>query len=117
LLVEGTIVISRARQAVLEKQAEVAKALAHPLRVAIVGLLKDGEQCVCDIAEHVGAERSNVSRHLSVMVGAGVLGWRKDGLKVFYELRTSCVLKFLGCIDEVLREKTARDAALLKALG
>jgi hypothetical protein len=52
-----------------------------------------------------------------VMVGAGVLGWRKDGLKVFYELRTSCVLKFLGCIDEVLREKTARDAALLKALG
>lgn len=101
----------------MEKQAEVAKALAHPLRVAIVGFLREGEQCVCDIAEHVGAERSNVSRHLSVMVAAGVLGWRKDGLKVFYELRTPCVLKFLGCIDEVLRERTARDTALLEALG
>jgi len=109
--------IPQARRAILEKQADVAKALAHPLRVAIVGFLRDGEQCVCDIAEHVGAERSNVSRHLSVMVGAGVLGCRKDGLKVFYELKTPCVLRFLGCIDEVLRESAAHSAAMLKALG
>ena len=56
-----------------EKQAEIAKAVAHPLRIAIVDFLKDGEKCVCDIAEHIGSERSNVSRHLSVMVKAGIL--------------------------------------------
>jgi len=104
-------------QALFAKQAEVAKAIAHPIRVAIVDFLRNGERCVCDIADHVGAERSNVSRHLSMMVHAGVLAWRKDGLKVFYQLRTPCVLKFLGCIDDVLRDRTARDAALLKALG
>ena len=57
--------IGKTEQLLFEKQAEIAKAIAHPLRIAILDFLKDGEQCVCDIAEHVGSERSNVSRHLS----------------------------------------------------
>jgi len=56
-----------------ERQAGIAKAVAHPLRIAVIDFLKDGERCVCDIAEHVGSERSNISRHLAVMVHAGVL--------------------------------------------
>lgn len=71
--------ISAKKQLLFQKQAEIAKAIAHPLRIAIVDFLKDGEQCVCDIAERVGSERSNVSRHLSVMVNAGVLEYRKEG--------------------------------------
>ncbi|UCC23672.1 MAG: winged helix-turn-helix transcriptional regulator, partial [Planctomycetota bacterium] len=54
--------LSKKKQLLFEKQAEIAKAIAHPLRIAIVDFLKDGEQCVCDIAESVGSERSNVSR-------------------------------------------------------
>ena len=74
------------KMVLFEKQAEVFKALSQGYRVAIIDFLRDGEQCVCDIAEHIGAERSNVSRHLSVMVSAGVLSYRKDGLKVLYSL-------------------------------
>jgi uncharacterized membrane protein YraQ (UPF0718 family) len=51
-------------------QAEVIQGLAHPIRLAIVELLRRGEVCVCDIAAAVGAERSNVSRHLAVRVVA-----------------------------------------------
>jgi len=58
------------------QSAEVVQALAHPIRIAIADLLKDGEQCVCDIADSIGAERSNVSRDLSVMLKAGVLRTR-----------------------------------------
>jgi len=75
------------KQLLFEKQAEVAKAIAHPLRIAIIHFLKDGERCVCDIAEQIGSERSNVSRHLSVMVKASVLEYRKEGLKVMYKLK------------------------------
>jgi ArsR family transcriptional regulator len=80
--------MSTSKNLLYEKQAEIAKAIAHPLRIAVIDFLKDGERCVCDIAEHVGSERSNVSRHLAVMVNAGVLSCRKEGLKVFYWLRT-----------------------------
>lgn len=99
-----------------EKQAEIAKAIAHPLRIAVVDFLKDGEQCVCDIAEHVGSERSNVSRHLSIMVSAGVLECRKEGLKVFYSLKTPCILEFFSCATGVLKQQAKEDEKLLKAL-
>ena len=99
-----------------EKQAEIAKAIAQPFRIAIVDFLKDGEQCVCDIAEHVGAERSNISRHLSLMVSAGILGYRKEGLKVIYSLKTPCILGFFECVMGCLKEQAKENKKLLKAI-
>ena len=99
-----------------ELKAEIISAAGHPIRLAIIEFLSQGEQCVCDIVEHVGAQRSNVSRHLSVMLKAGVLESRKDGLKVIYKLRTPCIVNFLACVDQALRERMRREAALLKML-
>jgi len=104
------------KQMLFEKQAEIAKAIAHPLRIAIIDFLKDGEQCVCDIAEKIGSERSNVSRHLSVMVNAGVLEYRKEGLKVIYKLKTPCILEFFSCIKDVLKQQVKDNEKLLKAM-
>ncbi len=108
--------LSKEMQLLFEKQAEIAKAIAHPLRVAIVDFLKDDEQCVCDIAEYVGSERSNVSRHLSVMTGAGVLEYRKEGLKVLYRLKTPCILDFFSCATACLKQQAEDNRKLLKAL-
>ena len=104
------------KRLLFERQSEVVKAIAHPLRIAIVDFLKNGEKCVCDIAEHIGSERSNVSRHLSVMVGAGVLEHRKEGLKVIYGLKTLCILEFLSCVTDVLKQQAKDNTALLRVL-
>ena len=101
---------------IYEKQADIAKSIAHPIRVAVLDFLKTGEQCVCDIAAAVDTERSNLSKHLSVMVSAGVLTSRKEGLKVFYKIKTPCVLKFLGCLKDCLKEQMAEQQKLLDAL-
>ena len=108
--------LNKKKQLLFEKQAEIIKAMAHPLRIAVVEFLKDGEQCVCDIANHIGSERSNVSRHLSVMVNAGVLGYRKEGLKVIYRLKTPCILDFFSCITGVLKQQLKDSEKLLAAL-
>ena len=108
--------LSKKKQLIFEKQAEIAKAIAHPLRIAIIDFLKDGEQCVCDIAEYIGSERSNVSRHLSVMVPAGILEYRKEGLKVIYKLKTPCILEFFSCITAVLKQQAKENEKLLSAL-
>ena len=86
-----------------EKQADIAKAIAHPVRVAVLEFVKDGEQCVFDIANAVGTERSNLSKHLSVMVNAGVLTSRKEGLKVMYRVKTPCIMRFLDCLKDCLK--------------
>jgi len=99
-----------------ELKAEIIQAAAHPIRLAIIEFLADGEQCVCDIVDFVDAQRSNVSRHLSVMLKAGVVNSRKDGLKVMYSLNTPCIIKFLGCVEEVLKERMREQAQLLEKL-
>jgi len=97
-------------------KAELIQAAAHPLRLAVIDCLRGGERCVGDIAKAVGAERSNVSRHLALMVQAGLLKSRKDGLNVIYSLRTPCILKFLGCVTDVLRERLKSSQAMLERL-
>ena len=104
------------KQLLFVKQAEIVKSVAHPLRIAIVDFLKDGEQCVCDIAEYVDSERSNVSRHLSVMVSGGVLSYRKEGLNVIYKLRTPCIVDFFSCVTSVLKQQAKENNKLLKSL-
>lgn len=108
--------LSKKKRLLFEKQAEIVKSTAHPLRIAILDFLKDSERCVCDIAGHIGAERSNVSRHLSVMVAAGVLEYRKDGLKVIYKLKCPCILDFFTCISGVIKNEARESSRLLTAL-
>ena len=108
--------LGKKRRLLFEKQAEIIKAIAHPLRIAVVDFLKDGEQCVCDIAEYVGSERSNVSRHLAVMVSASILEYRKEGLKVIYRLKTPCILDFLLCITACLKQQVEDSKKLLSLM-
>ncbi len=100
-----------------EMKAEIIQAAAHPIRLAVIEYLGKGEQCVCDIVDHVDAQRSNVSRHLALMLKAGVLDCRKDGLKVFYRIKTTCILDFLNCVERVLRERVEGEAAILETMG
>lgn len=104
------------KELLYEKQAEIAKAMAHPLRIAIIDFLRSGEQCVCDIADYVGSERSNVSRHLSVMASAGLLEYHKEGLKVIYKLKCTCIVDFFSCVGGVLKQQAKDNKKLLAVL-
>ncbi len=97
-------------------KAEVIAAAGHPIRLAAIDFLRDGEQCVCDISAYVGAKRSNLSRHLGVLLKAGVVSQRKDGLKMMYALRTPCVLNFMKCVEGVLRVNAREARDVLKNL-
>jgi ArsR family transcriptional regulator len=108
--------LDKNKRLLFEKQAEIARAISHPLRIAIVNFLKDGDQCVCDIAKFVGSERSNVSRHLAVMVNAGLLEYRKEGLKVIYSLKCKCLTDFFACVVKVVKQQAKENEKLLKAL-
>ncbi len=99
-----------------ELKAEVVAAVGHPIRLAAIDFLKGGEQCVCDIAEAVEAKRSNVSRHLAVLLNAGIVTCRKDGLKMMYSLKTPCITNFLDCVVKVLRDRAGDAKAILAAL-
>lgn len=105
-----------ARKHLYGYKAKVIQALGDPVRLAIVDLLSDGEVCVCDIAKRVGAERSNVSRHLAVLLKSGIVSTRRQGLNIYYELRCPCIHKFLSCVTDILKQQADHHRSILKGL-
>ena len=95
-----------------EARARIIKALSHPTRLFVVDELSRGERCVCELTEMIGADISTVSKHLSILKHAGVVEDEKRGLQVWYSLRVPCILKFFGCVEDVLKAnaKQARKA-------
>lgn len=87
-----------------KKRCNAIKALAHPTRLFIVDFLADGEKCVCEIVEQVGADISTISKHLSVMKNAGIVDSEKRGLKVFYKMTYPCISSLFDCLESI--EKT-----------
>lgn len=108
--------LSKDKMTLYKRQADILQAIGQPIRIAIANFLKDGEQCVCDIAEFVGSERSNISKHLSVMVNAGLLESRKDGLNVIYRLKCRCIPDFLSCVTDVLKQQVKDNNKLSRVL-
>jgi ArsR family transcriptional regulator len=103
---------------IYEMRADLARALAHPLRLEILDiLLADGEKCVCEIADKVDAQQPTVSKHLSVLRDAGILASRKDGLMVYYRVRVPCIQGFFHCLDRVMEEDLKRRQAHLEEGG
>ena len=96
-----------------ELQAEVLKALAHPIRLAIVHYLDKEEKCVCDIVEYVGTSQSNISKHLGIMKKAGILSDRKEGLSVYYRLNIPCTLSFFQCVRDIMETQISERVAAL----
>ncbi len=105
-----------AKKRLYELKADVIAAAGHPIRLAIIDFVKDGERCVCDIADQVDAKRSNVSRHLAVLLKAGIVQQRKDGLKIMYSLKTPCVLSFMTCVEGVLQLRVDETAAVMQEM-
>ncbi len=98
------------KPAQFREQARVMKALAHPTRMFIVDELSRGERCVCELTDMIGAEMPTVSRHLSLLKGAGLVEDEKRGSRIFYRLRVPCCLSFLKCVESVLAADEAESA-------
>ncbi len=62
------------------------KAAAERTRLRILALLRRGPLCVCQIVEILALSQSTVSKHLSILAGAGLVEDEKRGKWVFYRL-------------------------------
>lgn len=65
--------------------ADLAKALAHPARIAILEFLANSNACMCgDIVEELPLSQSTVSQHLRELKNAGLIKGDIDGTRVCY---------------------------------
>lgn len=83
----------------LEEAAAKLRALAHPMRVAIIELLdKEKELNVTSIYETLDIEQATASHHLNILKNKGVLSSRRDGKNTYYSIRPDSILQIIECV-------------------
>ena len=103
-------------QAMQEFKAGIFQALAHPTRVAITEILRDGEYSAGAIFERLELEQANVSQHLAVLRAKGIVSTRKDGNQVFYSLKHRMLVDVMEIMRHYFMSHLSEAADLLQAM-
>lgn len=86
--------------AILARAARVIRVLGHPLRLRLLETLEAGERNVTDLVLASGANQALVSQHLAILRGEGVVGFRRDGGRIYYRITEPKVHRILDCIRD-----------------
>src|ERR1700749_1808968 len=97
-------------------QAEVFQALAHPTRLAILELLRDGELSAGTIIEKLGMEQANVSQHLSILRAKQIVLNRKAGNQVFYSVRDPLIIEVLDLMRRYFHAHLSEALSMLEEM-
>jgi DNA-binding transcriptional ArsR family regulator len=85
----------------LEKAANMLKAIAHPVRIAILSQLEKGKRLtVTEIHGLLRIEQSTTSHHLGILKDKGVLASKRDGKNSYYFLKHENLTNILDCISQ-----------------
>jgi len=100
------------QQSSAELKAQMLAALAHPNRIRIIEHLQRETRCNCELGPALDLEQSNLSRHLKVLVQAGILSSSKEGLRVNFRVADARVFKILDLAAALAKQsiETRADA-------
>jgi ArsR family transcriptional regulator len=84
----------------LEEQTQVFKNLTHPARIAILNILREGEQCVCHMEAYLGFRQAYISQQLAVLREAGLIQDRRDGWNIFYRVVNPDIYVVLDAVQK-----------------
>jgi DNA-binding transcriptional ArsR family regulator len=84
----------------LELAASKLRAISHPMRIAIIDLLAQGEKLsVTEIYEALDIEQATASHHLNILKNKNVLISKREGKKIFYSLKNMTLTEIIECVN------------------
>jgi DNA-binding transcriptional ArsR family regulator len=84
----------------LEKAASKLRAMAHPMRIAIVDLLTANKRLtVTEIYNRLSIEQATASHHLNILKNKGLLESKRDGKMILYSLKNDALTRLVDCIN------------------
>lgn len=82
-----------------EQIALLFKTLGEPMRLRILRSVCQTPKYVGEIVDATGSTQPNISKHLSVLVSAGILARRKEGQRVHYSLKNPLVMRLCETVS------------------
>jgi DNA-binding transcriptional ArsR family regulator len=101
---------------IYQVKAEFFKTLAHPSRIRVLELLRDGDRTVGELIPEVGIEASHLSQQLGIMRRANLVQSRKDGASVVYSVSNPMIFELLDVAKKILTSSLAETRDLLAEL-
>jgi ArsR family transcriptional regulator len=97
-------------------KAEFFRTLAHPARIRILEILRDGERAVSELIPEVGIESSHLSQQLGIMRRANLVHSRKQGATVVYSVGNPMIFELLDVAKRILTSSLVETRDLLAEL-
>ncbi len=98
-------------QTQIERAAKRFKILSEPVRLELLNQMQiNGELTVSELVDATGHRQANVSKHLGLMAGEGLLDRRKEGLYVYYQISDPTLSALCMLVCGRLREESESAA-------
>ncbi len=81
-----------------ELNAQIFKALSHPIRLQMVDFLSDDECCVTDVMTALNISQSTTSQHLNILKNAGIIYPERHGTKTCYIVNNELSKEIIGLL-------------------
>lgn len=89
--------------------AERFRTLGEPMRLRILDGLRSGELSVGELVDRTGGGQANISKHLQILLSAGLVSRRKAGTTVYYRLTDPTVFQLCdivcGRVEEQVEDR------------
>ncbi len=102
---------------VILQVAEYFSILSEPMRLKLLNLLRQEEKCVQELVEATQTSQANVSKHLKVMLQAGIVSRRTEGTSAYYRVEDPLIYELCNLVCDRLAERIENQARFFRALS
>ncbi len=101
----------------VELLAQRFRVIGEPMRIKLLDSLREREASVSELCAATGASQQNVSKHLGVLLDAGIVGRRKEGNQVFYSIADEGIFRLCEEVCGGLQRQVAELNAIVEGVG
>jgi DNA-binding transcriptional ArsR family regulator len=102
---------------ILERQCEICKAMAHPVRLEIVESMSQDEMPAAALLEALETSKANLSKHIALLRHAGIVEQRRDGRQVYYRLTHPEIHEACSIMRSILYRRLKKEEQLASAIA
>ncbi|HIK57151.1 MAG TPA: helix-turn-helix transcriptional regulator [Synechococcales cyanobacterium M55_K2018_004] len=102
---------------IVQQVAEYFSVLSEPTRLKILNVLRGQEKCVQELVESTATSQANVSKHLKVMLQAGILNRRTEGTSAYYSIADELSFELCNLVCDRLAARIEKQAQYFRAFS
>jgi ArsR family transcriptional regulator len=111
MYIQSMPVASRINTLHSDRAVTLFHALSDDTRLSIIGMLRSGERCVCELQDELDAEQSRLSFHLKVLRDAGLVSDRREGRWSYYSIVPERLAEVHDLVIAMLPKPASRQSS------